>query len=189
MPLTEEQSRELTESASLRMDDVEGVALRLFPFLEQEKEITGEMHLNSKILASVAFMANGELISNHYRKFGGPPVMKSRSASDLPVQPAGSFPDALALVDSAIDNVMRVNEALEALYEKNERVVGGPIGAEIEDLYTESINTRMSFITKIVCAMQHSLVLVNAGFDFEGISSAVKSAPTSDEDGPSGSYL
>lgn len=173
MPLTDEESLELATSASLKLDDIEGIALRLAPFLAQESEITGDMAVNARLLASVAFAANGEVVANHYRRHGSL-VSKSRSASDLPVQPAGNFKEALELANSAVDNAARIAEALPALFEKLEQVPGGEIGAEIDDVYRESITARITVAMRLSMAIQHGLVLINSGFDFEGISSAIK---------------
>lgn len=173
MPLNEEQSLELSTLASLRLDDIEGIALRLAPFLTEESETTGDMAVNARLLASMAFAANGEIVANQYRKHGSL-ISKSRNASDLPVQPAANFAEALELANSAVDNAARVAEALPALFEKAEQVPGGEIGAEADDSYHESIKTRLTMAVRLSLALQHGLVLINSGFDFDGISAAVK---------------
>lgn len=179
--LSEEQSSEATVSASRRLDDIEDAALRLAPFLAAEAETLGELNSSARLLASFAFAANGELIARHYRRFKQI-VKKSRSESDVPVQPVTDYASALALASEAVENAIAISDALEPLYEDTVDTPGGEAYSQVSGLYRDSINLQIKSTIQVAMAIEHGLLLVNAGFDFDGISAAVKSPEDPSDD-------
>lgn len=187
-PLNEDESLALTTTCSSLMDDVEDAALRLLPFLADNKEILGEMALSARLIASRAFAINGALIARHYRRFRSV-IQKSRSESDVPVKPTENFVTALELASSIVDAVLKVSSELEAIYEEPEEALGGAAAKTIAESYEEGVATQVEAVLQLATAIQHGLVLVNAGFDFDGITAAIKVPDEESGQGDSRRYI